>query len=600
MFYVSGKLNDYVYEVTDTDDGVVDMVTYNDLINYVKQGYEIKGVLDDIVFPYTDKATPYTGIEIKGMRPYKYYYGEYSYARKRQIIHTSERYVYNAELKKLQHIPFFSKPVLFGDGEFHTYDQYGGTFNDLGLVASSGSFSSTAFPEFMAKLGLSVYNSIKDRSSGSIFQKMTGEISKVNFEKLYIFDKEYGVYRRQDFTDDNAYNLDSNYKLEKQFALSDFCNTPSDELLGLCRVTGVHAQVSTTNSSVIINRVLRKTGISYYVIKSGENPVLVSLEDIYKNLLNGKDTCDFHNLVYSNAKINGDILTIRGFDGVFEYDMNIIFAVYGNAISEYSKKLSSKMKLLGQNGDIKINERGELVYMSSDDEVLKVPKEVNKLLKGSIKLAYENKCIEIPKSVCVFEKGFYIRPYTTFHFSVKTDIDDLGVLTSLCNLINTDEIGGIYVSFITSPSQSNFVSIVLSYFTKHYIGDFHLRAEKVFEGYDKSWITSDICNTLLKRYYSEVLNNCKWLNKPIRLRDFEAKKLLRTHRAEWDSFGSYKKYGIQYKNFSKLIMQLGDVLDADLHKKYVELLTQLENLLINRRKEFSKYLMDNYNFSRFI
>lgn len=154
------------------------------------------------------------------------------------------------------------------------------------------------------------------------------------------------------------------------------------------------------DTSYLLCRELKKDGINY--IEYRYNHVLdnyeinrVEIEEVIENPS-----------LYSNIKINNEYIVIKGLDGEYKYNIDKIHAIY----KRRKKKTAScnKAKLLGKNRTEIVNERGDLLKLSTDEEVVILSTDVRNILEYAIELNHNNKSIAIGENILNINKNSII------------------------------------------------------------------------------------------------------------------------------------------------------------------------------------------------
>ena len=135
------------------------------------------------------------------------------------------------------------------------------------------------------------------------------------------------------------------------------------------------------------------SGIYYRVIREDNTQlskiINVDLEQIYA----------YHN-EYVNVRVEGNKMFIRGFQGEFMYDMDIVHEQYGKKVYK-GDKAAAKAKLFDKEVIEDITEDGTLVrYYSNATDTLTLGKDtVNNIAKGAIKIHRKTRNVVINKNL---------------------------------------------------------------------------------------------------------------------------------------------------------------------------------------------------------
>lgn len=124
------------------------------------------------------------------------------------------------------------------------------------------------------------------------------------------------------------------------------------------------------------------------------------LENIYRD----KDE-------YANVWEDENYFYIRGLDGVYKYDMSTIAEQYKRMEAPSKKNL--KAKILNSDYKESVTLSGELLSITSKEEILKIPTSVVKIMQKSITINEENKTIIFPNTI----KSSNIKIIESFHYT---------------------------------------------------------------------------------------------------------------------------------------------------------------------------------------
>lgn len=138
----------------------------------------------------------------------------------------------------------------------------------------------------------------------------------------------------------------------------------------------------------ILGRAFDKRGVRYRVYNLVENNArVVTLESIYDNYND-----------YVNIQVEGDIIQISDLEGVYEYDMNLIYKEYGTSKMQQSITAMKASTLgLGYSESIDVNFR--LRKVSSDSTVIKIPGTAKHILPKSIHANKNNESVMFPDNI---------------------------------------------------------------------------------------------------------------------------------------------------------------------------------------------------------
>lgn len=158
----------------------------------------------------------------------------------------------------------------------------------------------------------------------------------------------------------------------------------------------------------------------------------VRLEDIYKD----RDS-------YGNIKEVGNTITIRGLDGVYEYNMDKIHEVYQRYEINSVKNLKARMLNIGYKESI--TALGELKELVSDDSTITIPTRASIVLKESIVIYKTTTKIIIGKNVTKFDTNAFrfITEYargTQTITSITIGCDKKAAMGVLKAIVNADSL----------------------------------------------------------------------------------------------------------------------------------------------------------------
>lgn len=164
---------------------------------------------------------------------------------------------------------------------------------------------------------------------------------------------------------------------------------------------------------IALCRDINNKGVRYKVhnaIKGTKR--VVTLESIYEYY---KD--------YSNVYVNGDIIRIASLDGVYEYDMSLIYKEYGTA--RVQSETAMKAGLLGIDYTESLDTQYNLHRLSSTAENLTIPLSTKHIMGRSINISRENKLLFFPESLETCNINCFDRDR-----SIEYNIEHIGIATT--------------------------------------------------------------------------------------------------------------------------------------------------------------------------
>lgn len=173
---------------------------------------------------------------------------------------------------------------------------------------------------------------------------------------------------------------------------------------------GVRTKVQTGYTCIVLSRRCTINGIDYKVLETDEyerhETRTVRLEEI----------CAEPDKYINVTKKDGKYI-IRGLDGAYEYDIDLINSTYKRGIVQSTKVM--KAKLLGKDYKEVITEKGELRAFSSEARVLGLPNTVIDVCKESITVTGPNEILVFNKEIKSFHKDAIIarKSYNDKHVS---------------------------------------------------------------------------------------------------------------------------------------------------------------------------------------
>ena len=589
MFYISRKLNDYVYEVTDSKDGVAELYTYNQLIDFVNNGIKIQGIYDDIIVEYSGKSSPYLGVERTDIShpimAYCRYKKQLKGNKSKVILH---RYLYDSEKEMIKEIDAYYNYRVYPNEVIKCFNNM---WNYCGEVAVLGEARFLAAPEYSVKFGYPVEVHIRNESS-----KLYDRIRKGDYLKdKYHYDEKSGIYVYNEHL--SELQVDTSYTAYTFNNIGKECyseHNNDENLLELIKTSHFSANVDIYNNDYFpIKRLIKSSGILYHILTQTGTVLKMNIEDIIEEVKKGNSS---YNKYFS---INENKLTVISMDGVYEYDIDAIYKVYGNLLSSECEKVELKMKLSGVDGFCRINEKCELIRYYSSSEVINIPNNVKVIKNGSIKFMYENKCMILKPNIEKIEKKAIISTIPD-NFTVKVSITNYKVIKQMFQALNQKNLYKS-IKFESDSKSDNFVQL--------YVG---CRVAFEYHSLSRNGYIQDLCMSEDKDYFNDEviqkivffmikneLDNFSWLNeKPKLIVDY--KKLpYNSYLLDMSVHSSYRKYYNLYSTYYKIVTELSVYLSSANKTIYLNHIKETKDLLDRNEKEFiqevlSEYYVDGY------
>lgn len=150
----------------------------------------------------------------------------------------------------------------------------------------------------------------------------------------------------------------------------------------------IYVCIRLRTNKVALARRASKKGIDYSVIdtRSIKKMERVNLEEIY-------ETAD----EYDNVTVDKDIMTIRGLDGVYRYEMDTVYEVYKRY--KVDSVTNAKAALVDPTYEEVVEANGDLKRLYGSLKVLKIPDNVNRIVEGSIQASNKTEAIILGENV---------------------------------------------------------------------------------------------------------------------------------------------------------------------------------------------------------
>lgn len=193
------------------------------------------------------------------------------------------------------------------------------------------------------------------------------------------------------------------------------------EYLGYLRIINkpIVSYTNFYNKKIALYRVCEKQGINYEILDDNEGYKIQDrmkkkyIEEIYDEAYS-----------YSNIQVKGNKMRIIGFDGVYEYDMELVRKQYKRSIAP--NNIAIKAKLLGLDYAQEITDGGVLKRLKSISKIVDIPSSVKILAENSIELTEDNKVLILGENIEEFEPHFI-----TGNFNLKEIIVRCGNIQSM-------------------------------------------------------------------------------------------------------------------------------------------------------------------------
>lgn len=219
----------------------------------------------------------------------------------------------------------------------------------------------------------------------AIRNEIVGLKYKVHSRNDYVIDQSTGIIKP-----DNVYRYnDLHIKYNELISSSKNTNIADDIAKFKVMNNRIRIYKSTLdNQCVPLYRIVTPNGIDYMVLckSGGMLTKQISLESMIAEIG-----------IYVNCEIDNGNIIVSALDGVFKYNIDLIYKSYGRKVKASTNKL--KAKVLGIKIEESIHENGDIREISSTSEHLIIPEGALRLLKGSVKISDKCKEITIPESL---------------------------------------------------------------------------------------------------------------------------------------------------------------------------------------------------------
>lgn len=314
--------------------------------------------------------------------------------------------------------------------------------------------------------------------------------------------------------------------------------------------TGYELESRRDKHAFALCRAFDRRGIRYKVYDpNGYGNRVISLETIYEN-----------HSTYLNVRVIGSIIRIVSLDGIYEYDMDLVYKTYNT--TRVASKTAMKASVIGMDYKESIDMEGRLHRLANDHEMLAVPSMTKHIMIKSIHLQKTNSVLVFPKSVetCAVSCFDIIHPLVQIeHVKIEAIGDGrlqiLRALNSSMYLMKK----GMVIEFIGDVGPAEFGYLAMS--------DLVLEKKCQLRGSNREGITDNFIESVVNSIVAMRYNNFSLIASPIEPR------LIMSHGRIMDAKPStqYNRLKKDFKLFKQVYKDLLAPSASDLLNQKVEM-----------------------------